>query len=110
MAIMDKNLFAYTVPTGYKQYPAYISVNESPDGQVAVTVRSPEEDGGGQSRIVLPTEEWLRMLAAFELLLLAGAEPRTDERAGHGAYAARMRKPFAARPTPSTARATLVTP
>jgi hypothetical protein len=35
---MNTNIFAYTAPSG--QYPGYVSINRTPEGDVEVTVRS----------------------------------------------------------------------
>lgn len=38
-----KNIFAYTANTS--PYPEYVSLNEMPDGRVALSVRAPAQPG-----------------------------------------------------------------
>ncbi len=57
-----KNVAAYTKPEG--SYPEYISFNRTDEGDMSVTVRSPPTNGaeGSQATIVVPAEEWQRMM------------------------------------------------
>lgn len=55
-----RNITAFTEATGYKSYPAYISVNEVADGAVAITVRSRDETV--TSNLILSKEDYLNTI------------------------------------------------
>lgn len=63
-------LHAYTEPGS--QYPAYISINDTPAGDVTVAVRSAGNEGRSTATIVL-TKEQMRALA--EDVLRKGSTP-----------------------------------
>lgn len=71
----SKNIFAMTEPRG--SYPAFISINEMPEGLVSITVRGTPVGGteGPQATIVL-TSEQADELADAILDHTCAAEPR----------------------------------
>lgn len=59
---MNKNIFAHTEPGS--GYPAYVSINQKPDGDIEITVRSKpsEKDGhpvpGDLATATIPLRDW----------------------------------------------------
>jgi hypothetical protein len=55
------NLFAYT-ETRYKDYPGFISINKEEEGDVSISVRSPERGGMEVAAIRMSHEQFQNLL------------------------------------------------
>ena len=71
-----KNIFAFT-ETAYKTYPAFISINKRLiyDGQLEVTVRSPENNGTSMGTIVLTDDQIVHLIISLRQYLTSEKNP-----------------------------------
>ena len=65
------NIHAYTEPE--PSYPGYLSLNECPDGVLALTVRSRGNGGRDLGTVEVPRDELLRLAASIQAKLGAPA-------------------------------------
>ena len=61
-----KNIFAYTEPGS--SFPAFVSLNQHPDGRITLTVRAAGDGGRNMGDIVLPVEQMNKLAAAITVL------------------------------------------
>lgn len=74
-----RSLFAYTPPGD--EYPEYLSINESDDGEIEITVRAPKKPAEGARPYALPGDTAVMRLPREELAALITALWDERERA-----------------------------